>query len=215
MPLFNVAVREHTYTGRFYSDVVQASSFQEALQVAAQQAAVPPPPAAPQLLPGPEPPPPGPEPPPLAEPPPVAEPPPGRPPGPAPQRGFSVVVTEQADNGRFYSDVVQAASPEEALQVAAAQAAEPGPPPDPAPPAEAAGPPRCTDVWVYALLRCDLQAGHDPPHRAVAPGYRRPVRWVRDDLGVAHDVPAPAADAPAPAAGAPVVSPVTPPSPAP
>jgi len=158
---------------------------------------------------------------------------PGPPPGPAPQRGFSVVVTEQADTGRFYSDIVQAASPQQALQVAAlqaaVQAAAPEPPPDPTPQAEAAGPPRCTDVWVYALLQCELQAGHDPPHMAVAPGYWRPVRWVRDDLGVAHDVPAPAAEVPAtaaevpataaevpgPAACAPVVSPVTPPSPAP
>ena len=256
MPLFNVAVREHTYTGRFYSDVVQASSFEEALQVAAQQAAAPPPPSAPQSpsptpqspsptpqsAPVPEPPLPGPELRPGPEPSPgaVQAPPleetvsaaaaqaaaPGPPPAPAPQRGFSVVVTEQADTGRFYSDIVQAASPQQALQVAAvqaaAQAAEPGPPPDPAPQAEAAGPPRCSDVWVYALLQCELQAGHDPPHMAVAPGYRRPVRWVRDDLGVAHDVPAPAAEVPAtaaevpgPAACAPVVSPVTPPSPAP
>jgi len=47
MPLFNVAVREHTYTGRFYSDVVQAGSPEEALQVAAQHAVAPMPPAGP------------------------------------------------------------------------------------------------------------------------------------------------------------------------
>jgi len=173
MPLFNVAVREHTYTGRFYGDVVQARSPEEALQVAARHAVVP-----------------------------------GPPPGPAPQHGFSVVVREQADAGQFRSDVVQAGSPQEALHVAAAQATAPESPPGPTPQAEAAGRPRCADVWVYALLHCDLAAGHDLPHMAVARGYRRPVRWVRDDLGIAHPVPDPAT-------GAPVVSPITQPSAAP
>jgi hypothetical protein len=217
MPLFNVAVREHTYTGRLYSDVVQAGSPEEALQVAAQHAVVPGPPAGPRPQHGSD----------VAvtgptrtgrldtdvvrasrrgEPVWVAAA-PGPPPSPAPQHGFSVVVREQADAGRFRSDVVQAGSPEEALQVAAAQAAS-EPPPGPTPQAEAAGRPRCADVWVYALLHCDLEAGHDPPHMAVARGYRRPVRWVRDDLGVAHP-------APDPATGAPVVSPITQPAPAP
>ena len=118
----------------------------------------------------------------------------------------SVVVREQADAGRFRSDVVQARSPEEALQAAAAQAASE--PPGPTPQAEAAGRPRCADVWVYTLLHCDLEAGHDPPHMAIARGYRRPVRWMRDELGIAHP-------APDPATGAPVVSPVIQPSPAP
>jgi hypothetical protein len=215
MPLFSVAVREHTYTGRFYSDVVQARSPEEALQVAAQQAVVPGARAglrpqqgsvvaatgpsrtgrldtdvAPASRRG--------------EPVQVAAPRP--PPSPAPQ-GFSVVVREQAGAGRFRSDLVQARSPEEALQVAAAQAAS-EPPPGPSPQAEAAGRPRCADVWVYALLHCDLEAGHDPPHMAVARGYRRPVRWVRNDLGIAHP-------APEPATGAPVISPITRPSPAP
>ena len=215
MPLFNVAVREHTYTGRFYSDVVQAGSPEEALQVAAQHAVVSGPPTDPRPQHGSG----------VAvtgptctgrldtdvvrasrrgEPVQVAA--PGPPPSPAPQHGFSVVVREQADAGRFHSDVVQAGSPEEALQVAAAQAAAPGPPPGPAPRTEAAGRPRCADVWVYALLHCDLEAGHDPPHMAVAHGYRRPVRWMRDDLGIAHPVPDPATDPP-------VVSPVTQPSP--
>lgn len=218
MPLFNVVVREHTYTGRFYSDVVQAGSCEEALQAAAQHATVPRPPPGPGPQPGsdvaatrdtgtrrpdtdvaqasrreavqvvtaeaaaPEP-----------------------PPGPAPQHGFSVVVYEQAYAARVYSDVVQAGSPEEALE-AAAQAATPEPSPGSTPQAEAAGRPRCADVWVYALLHCERAAGHDPPHMAVAHGYRRPVRWVRDDLGVAHAVLDPAAP--------PAVPPVTPPSPA-
>ncbi len=217
MPLFNVAVREHTYTGRFYSHVVRAGSPEEALQVAARHAAVPPPPPGPgpqqgsdvavtegtstgrldtdvmqasrreevpQLAAAPEP-----------------------PPSPAPQHGFSVVVREQAYAARFYSDVVRAGSPEEALQVAAAQAAAPEPPPAPAPQAAAAGRPRCADVWVYALLHCELEAGHDPPHMGVAHGYGRPVKWVRDDLGIAHAVPEPAADDS-------VLSPITRPSPA-
>ena len=47
MPLFSVAVREHVYTGRFYSDVVQAESFEEALQAAAEHAPVPWPPPGP------------------------------------------------------------------------------------------------------------------------------------------------------------------------
>ena len=161
MSLFSVAVREHAYTGRFYSDVVQAASCEEALQVAAWRTAVP-----------------------------------RLPPGVEPEYGFDVAVTEHAATGRFYSDVVQAGSCEEALQVAAARAAAPGPLPDPVPQAdpvpraEAAARPRCADVWVYALLHCELEAGHDPPHLAVAHRYGRPVRWVRDDLGVAHAVPA-------------------------
>lgn len=162
MPLFYVAVREHTYTGRFYSEAVQAESPEEALQVAAEQAAVPRPP-----------------------------------PGPAPQ-GFNVVVREQADAGPVYSEAVQAGSPEEALQVAAAQAAAPEPRPGPTPQSETAGRPRCADVWVYALLHCELEAGHDPPHMAVAHRYRRPVRWVRDDRGIAYAVPGPATGAPVP-----------------
>ena len=168
MPLFNVAVREHTYTGRFYSDVVQAGSREEALQVAAQHAAVP------------------------------------RPPGPEPQQGSDVTVPGDTCAGRLDADAVRASRREEAVQVAAA----PEPPPGPTPQAEAAGRATCADVWVYALLHCELEAGHDSPHMAVARGYRRPVRWVRDDLGIAHAVPAPATNAP-------VVSPVTQPSPAP
>jgi hypothetical protein len=218
MPLFNVAVREHTYTGRFYSDVVQASSCEEALQAAAQHAAVSQPPPGPEPQQGsdvavtgdtrterldthvvqasgrektvqaaatPEP-----------------------PPSPAPQQGFSVVVREQAPAGLVYSAVVQASSCEEALQAAAAQAATSEPPPAPAPQVEAAGRARCADVWIYALLHCELEAGHDPPHRALAHGYGRPVWWDRDDLGVAHAVPAPAN-------AAPVASSITQPSPAP
>jgi hypothetical protein len=207
MPLFYVAVREHTYTGRFYSEAVQAESPEEALQVAAEHAAVPRPPPVPVpqqvfdvAATGPTP--------------------TGRldtdvvqasrreevpqvaaalrlPPGPAPQ-GFSVVVREQADAGPVYSEAVQAGSPEEALQVAAEQAAAPEPRPGPTPQAETAGRPRCADVWVYALLHCELEAGHDPPHMAVAHRYRRPVRWVRDDRGIAYAVPGPATCAPVP-----------------
>jgi len=205
MPLFHVAVREHTYTGRFYSEAVQAESPEEALQAAAEHAAAPRPP-------------PGPTPQPVSD---VAagRTPPARldtgvvqalrreeappaaaalrpPPGPAPQ-GFSVVVREHADAGPVYSEVVQAGSPEEALQVAAGQAAAPEPPPGPTPQAETAGRPRCADVWVYALLHCELEAGHDLPHMGVARRYRRPVRWVRDDRGIAHAVPRPATGAPA------------------
>ena len=36
MPLFQITLREHTYTGRFYNDVVEAGSFEEALQLAAR-----------------------------------------------------------------------------------------------------------------------------------------------------------------------------------
>lgn len=98
---------------------------------------------------------------------------------------FNVAVREHAYTGRFYSDVVQAESSEEALQAAAEQAAAPKPSPDPKLEADTAGRPRCADVWVYSLLDCELVAGHDPPHMAVA-GYERPVRWVRDDRGIAH-----------------------------
>ena len=196
MPLFNVAVREHAYTGRFYSDVVEAESSEEALQTAAEQAVTP--------EPSPEPKPPQRFDVAVTEPtwtgrldtdavrvepreeaqPPAAAPEPS--PGPTPRRGFSVVVTEQAYAGRIvHSAVVQAGSCEEALQTAAEQAAAPEPSPEPKPQADAAGRPRCADVWVYSLLDCELVAGHDPPHMAVA-AYERPVRWVRDDRGIAH-----------------------------
>ena len=222
MARFNVTVREHSYAGRFYSDVVQAESCEKALQVAAEQAAasrsrpghrpqrgfdaaVPgrahtgrldtgaapagrreeaQQPAAEQAA-GPQP-----------------------PPGPPQPRGFSVVVREQAYAGRFYSDVVQAESCEEALEAAAARAAAPQPSLDPTLQADAAGRPRCADVWVYSLLHCELVAGHDPPHMAVAHGYRRLASWVRDDRGIARALPDQAG-------GAHVVSPVTQPSPAP
>ena len=274
MPLFSVAVREHAYTGRFYSDVVQAGSFEEALQAAAEHAAVPwPPPGptpeegfdvavtrrahpgrldtdvvpaerreeaqepAPEQVAAPEPaaervvaPEPAAErvvaPEPAAEqaaaPEPAAErhgeaqkpaaeqaaaPQPA--PGPPSQRGFSVTVREQAYTGRVYTEVVQAGSSEEALHVAAERAAAPQPWPSPEPQADAAGRPRCPDVWIYSLLHCELPAGHDPPHVAVAHGYRRPVRWVRDDRDVARTLPDPAT-------GARAVSPITqlPPAPA-
>ena len=44
MPLFHVTVREHTYTGRFYHDVVEAESFEDALQLAVGRATAPQPP---------------------------------------------------------------------------------------------------------------------------------------------------------------------------
>jgi len=210
MPLFNVAVREHAYTGRFYSDVVQAESYEEALQVAAEQAATRPPSPGPRPQQGFD----------------VAVPErtytgqpdtdvvqaerreevrqpaaqqaamPQPPPGPRPQRGFSVVVRAQAYAGRFYSDVVQAESCEEALQVAAEQAATPQPPPRPKPQPDAADRPRCGDVWIHTLLHCELAAGHDGPHMAVARGYGRPVSWVRDDRGLAHALPDPVTGTP-------------------
>jgi hypothetical protein len=68
-----------------------------------------------------------------------------------------------------------------------------------APEAEAAGRTRCADVWVYALLHCEREAGHDLPHRALAQGYRRPVWWESDDLGIARAVPAPVPAIPRPA----------------
>ena len=221
MTWFNVAVREHSYTGRFYSVVVQAESCAQALQVAGQRG------AAPWPLPGPKP---------QqgfgvavtgrthtgrldtgvaqaerreeAQQPAAAQAAAPQPsPGPPLPRGFSVVVREQAYAGRFYSDVVQADSCEEALEAAAARADAPQPSLDPKLQADAAGRPRCGDVWVYSLLHCELAAGHDPPHMAVAHGYGRLASWVRDDRGIAHALADPAADAH-------VVSPVTQPSPA-
>ena len=222
MPLFDVTVREHAYTGRFHHDVVQAESFQEALHLAAGQATTPRPPPAPKprqdfdvavrgqaytgRLPAD-----------VVQAESWEEAPqpaagqattPRPPPGPRPQRGFDVAVREQAHTGRFYSDVVQAESFQEALHVAAGQAAAPRPPPAPKPRPDAADRPRCADVWVYSLLHCELVAGHDPPHLAAARGYRRPVRWVRDDRGVAHALPEPAT-------GPPMVPSITQPPPAP
>ena len=228
MPLFNVTVREHAYTGRFYNDVVTADSCEEALQLAAERATAP-------------------------QPPPVSKPQPGfnvavgehadpgrsyndvvtadsceeapsceeplqpaaeratapqPPPDSKPQPGFNVAVREHADPGRSYIDVVTAGSCEEALQLAAERATAPRPPPGSEPQPDAANRRRCADVWVYSLLHCELEEGHDPPHMAVAPGYRRPMRWVRDDRGLAHAFPEPAT-------GPPVFPPVTQPRPAP
>lgn len=199
MPSFSVMVREHAYTGRFYGEVVQAESHEKALRVAAEHAGMPQPsgpglwqesrttgteqahsgpPADAAVHPErreevPEP---------------AAAPQP--PPGPGPRRGFNVTVTEQAHARRVYTDVVLASSCEEALHIAAEKAAAPQPPAPEALP-DAADRPRCADVWVYSLLHCQLVAGHDPPHMAVAPGHLRAVRWVRDDRGVAHALPEP------------------------
>ena len=206
MPLFNVTVREHAYTGRFYNDIVTAESCEEALQLAAERAAAPQPPpgSKPQqgidvvvrehadpgrfyndivtadsceeaLQPAAE-----------------RAAPPQPPPGSKPQQGIDVVVTEHADPGRFYNDIVTAESCEEALQLAAERAAAPRPPSGSEPEPDAANRWRCADVWVYSLLHCELAEGHDPPHMAVARGYRRPMRWVRDDRGLARAFPEPA-----------------------
>jgi hypothetical protein len=104
---------------------------------------------------------------------------------------FYVTVTEHAYTGRFHHDVVEAGSPGEALQLAAGRAAASQPPPGPGPEPDSADRRRCADAWVYSLLRCELAEGHHPPHMATAPGYRRPVRWVRDDRGLAHALPEP------------------------
>ena len=210
MPLFNVAVREHAYTGQFYTDVVEAGSCEEALQLAAERVTAPGPPAgskpqrgfnvavreqaytgqfytevveagsgAEALQPAAER---------------AAAPRP--PPGSKPQQGPDVAMREHAYPGQFYDDVVEAGSGEEALQLAAERATAPRPPPASEPQPDAANHRRCTDVWVYSLLHCELAEGHDPPHMAVARGYGRPMRWVRDDRGLAHAFPEPAADPP-------------------
>jgi hypothetical protein len=205
MPLFNVTVREHAYTGRFYDDVVTAGSCEEALRLAAERATAPQPPPDSEPQPGPE----------------VvvrehaypgrvyddvvtagsrdeALQPAGRATAPQPpadskpQLGFNVVVREHAYPGRVYDDVVTAGSCEEALQLAAERATAPRESPGSEPQPDPANRRRCADVWVYSLLHCELADGHDPPHMAVATGYRRPMRWVRDDRGLAHAVPEPA-----------------------
>jgi hypothetical protein len=48
MPLFNVTVREHAYTGQVYGGVVQAESCEQALRVAAGQATTSPVPPSPK-----------------------------------------------------------------------------------------------------------------------------------------------------------------------
>jgi len=157
MALFHITVREHTYTGRFYSDVVEAVSSEEALQLAAGQAITPP-----------------------------------LPPG-SKQQPFNVTVRDHTFTGQFYSDVVEAGSGEEALQLAAGQATGLQPPPGPEPQPDDS---RCADVWVYPLLHCELVEGHDLPHMAVARGYGRAVRWVRDVRGIARITPEPATSRP-------------------
>jgi len=103
---------------------------------------------------------------------------------------FHVTVREHTYTGRFYHDVVQAGSLEEALQPAAGRAAAPQPPAARPQPDGTDGR-RCADVWVCSLLRCELAEGHHPPHMATARGYWRPARWVRDDRGLAHALPEP------------------------
>ena len=105
---------------------------------------------------------------------------------------FNVTVREHTYTGRFYNDVVEAESCEEALHLAAGQATAPQPPPGSTPQPDDANRRRCVDAWVYSLLHCELAEGHDPPHMAAARGYRRPARWVRDDRGLAHASPKPA-----------------------
>ncbi len=105
---------------------------------------------------------------------------------------FHVMVREHSYTGRFYHDVVEAESFEDALHLAAERATAPQPPPGSEPEPDGANHRRCADVWVYSLLHCELAEGHDLPHMAVAPGYWRPVRWVRDDRGLAHALSEPA-----------------------
>jgi len=104
---------------------------------------------------------------------------------------FHVTVREHTYTGRFYHDVVEAESFEDALQLAAGRATAPQPPPRSEPEPDDANHRRCADVWLYSLLRCELAEGHDGPHMATAPGHRRPARWVRDDRGLAHALPEP------------------------
>jgi hypothetical protein len=105
---------------------------------------------------------------------------------------FNVTVREHTYTGRFYNDVVEAGSCEEALDLAAGQATAPQPLPGSTPQPDDANRRRCADAWVYSLLHCELAEGHDPPHMAVARGYRRPAQWVRDDRGLAYASPKPA-----------------------
>ena len=109
---------------------------------------------------------------------------------------FNVTVREHTCTGRSYTDVVQAESWEEALQLAAERATASRPLPSFQPRPDAADCPRCADIWVDSLLHCGLEEGHDPPHIAVPPGYWRPVRWVRDDRDLAHPLPEPATGRP-------------------
>ena len=192
MPLFNVAVREHTYTGRFYHDAVQAESCEEALRVAAGRAAAarPVPGATPQGFSV------------------VVR-----------EQAYAGRVYNDTVEAASCEEALQAASAQAAAQAAAAQAgagqaavgqqaaaqaaggqaaaaqqaaaqaAAPEPPPGPAAREVAASRPRCGDVWVYGLLQCGLEAGHDPPHVGVAQRYGRSARWVRDDRGIAHAAP--------------------------
>lgn len=104
---------------------------------------------------------------------------------------FHITLREHTYTGRFYNDVVEAGSFEEALQLAAGQAARPEPPPGFRPQPNGVKRRRCADVWIYSLLHCELAEGHDPPHMAVARGYWRPVRWVRDDRGLACNTESP------------------------
>jgi hypothetical protein len=105
---------------------------------------------------------------------------------------FYVTVREHTYTGRFYHEIVEAGSFEDALQLAAGRAAAPQPPPAARPQPDGADRRRCADVWLYSLLHCELAEGHDPPHIAAARGYWRPARWVRDDRGLAQALPEPA-----------------------
>jgi hypothetical protein len=103
---------------------------------------------------------------------------------------FHVTVREHTYTGRFYHEVVEAESFEDALQLAAGRATAPQPPPGSEPEPDCANHRWCADVWLDSLLRCELAEGHDEPHMGTARGYRRPARWARDDRGLAHALPA-------------------------
>ena len=110
---------------------------------------------------------------------------------------FHVTVRAHTYTGRFYHEVVEAESFEDALQLAARRATAPQPPPGSEPEPDGANHRRCADVFLDSLLRCELAEGHDGPHMGTAHRYRRPARWVRDDRGLAHALPEPAGRRPA------------------
>ena len=88
---------------------------------------------------------------------------------------FHVTVREHTYTGRFYHEVVEAESFEDALQLAAGRATAPQPPPGSEPEPDGVNHRRCADVWLDSLLRCELAEGHDEPHMGTARGYRRPA----------------------------------------
>ena len=88
---------------------------------------------------------------------------------------FHITLREHTYTGRFYNDVVEAGSFEEALRLGAGQATGPQPPSGFRPQPDGASRRRCADVWIHSLLHCELAEVRDDRGLACNTGAARPA----------------------------------------